>query len=275
MNIVNRFGSSVRALIAASILSPPLLYGQLGQTATSSVTVTATGTTTIQPSEAVFLVTVNSPFSTSLSDAAASVSSIGITPSDLLTVRSASLPSPTAPTQPSSSLAWTFQLITPFSNQKATATALAALQNTIGQNNSGLSLSFSVSSYGESAASCGLSSLVASARSQAQTLATAAGQGLGGIIGITSGVSNPGPSPCSMTVKFALGYQYWESAPSITINASQAASPQHDQAIVSLAVTSGLATALDDVTGALLTAGISGATLAAVETVPTYTGSAR
>jgi hypothetical protein len=87
---------------------------------------------------------VYSPLNTSLADAAASLSSIGITPSNLLSVNSASLPNSSSTTP----LAWTFQLITPFSSQKATATALAALQNSIAQNNSGLTLSFSVSSYG-------------------------------------------------------------------------------------------------------------------------------
>jgi uncharacterized protein YggE len=264
MNIANSSGNSVRSLIVASILSPALLCAQTSLTATNSVTVTAAEASTAQPSEAIFLITVNSPFATSVSDVEASVSSLGITQSGLLTV------STTSP----SLLAWTFQLITPFSNQKATAAALAALQNGIAQNNSGLSLSFSVSSYGASVTSCNLSSLVANAQSQAQTLAAAAGQSLGNIVGITSAVSNAGLNTCSMIVKFALGFQYFESPPAITIIATQTANtPPPDQAAVTVLVNSGPTTALDDVNSALQTAGIGGATLMAVNTVTNYTTS--
>jgi hypothetical protein len=91
------------------------------------------------------------------------------------------------------------------------------------------------------------------------------------MVGLTSTVSTVGLNPCSMTVKFALGLQIWESTPTITINASQAAGTQPDQAIVSVAVYSGLATALDDVTSALQTAGIAGTTLIAIENTTTYT----
>jgi uncharacterized protein YggE len=268
MHSANIAGSFVRCLIAAALLSPALLYSQLGQITASSVTVTATQSATAQPSQALFLVTVYSLLSTSLADAAASVSSVGITPSNLSNVQSVPLPNASSP-QP---LAWTFQLIAPFSSQKTIATALAGLQNSISQNNSGLALSFSVSSYGDSVASCSLSSLVTNARSQAQALAAAAGQPLGAIVGLTSTVSNIGLIPCSITVKFALGLQIWESAPTITISASQSAGPQPDQAIVSVAVYSGLAMGLDDVTGALQSVGITGATLVAIETTTTYTG---
>jgi hypothetical protein len=123
----------VGSLIAAAILSPALLYGQLGQVTTSSVTVTATQAAAAQPSEAVFQIIVYAPLSTSLADAAASLSSIGITPSNLVSVNSALLPNFSSSRR---------------SPAKATAAALAALQNSIAQNNSGLTLSFSVSSYG-------------------------------------------------------------------------------------------------------------------------------
>ena len=270
MTIPTISGNAVRSLIGIAAFWPALLCAQLGQTTVSSITVTATQAAAVQPADAVFLVTVNSPVSASLSDAAASLSSVGITAANLLTVGSVQSNTTTS-TQPSAALAWTFQLISPFANQKATASALAALGNSIAQNNSGLALSFSVQSYGESAAACDLAGLVTNARSQAQILAVAAGKPLGAIVGITGAVSNASPAACSMTVSFALGYQYLESAPAITINASQAGAAQPNQATVAVSVNSGLSAGLEDVTNALQTAGIGGTTLITMNSVTTYT----
>jgi uncharacterized protein YggE len=261
--------NSACGLIAAAIFSSALLHAQIGPTTTSSVTVTATQPGTAQPAEASFLVTVNTPFGTSLSDAAASVTSAGITVGNLVGVTSTTVPSTTTG-QPSSSLTWTFQLITPFANQKATAATLAGIQSKMSQSGGGFSLSFTVSSYGTSTPSCSLSGLVADARTQAQALASAAGVGLGSIIGISSTVSSTSGPPCSMTVKFALGFQFWQLQPAITINASQTAGPNLDQAVVEIAVGTLLGAGLDDVTSALQTAGIAGTTLSGINTVTSY-----
>ncbi|MGA2130674.1 MAG: hypothetical protein ABSH50_00030 [Bryobacteraceae bacterium] len=253
-------------LFAAAILAPAMMLGQYGQVATDAVTVSVSQPLTSPPSDVVFAVTVNSPLGAAISDAVAPVASVGITAGNLTNVTSTVVPNPTAPP----ALAWNFQLTVPFANQKAIATALVALEGSLAQNGNGFSLSFSLSGsspYGPSPQACNVPGLLASARTQAQSLALAAGQNLGSIMGLTTTATNVNSAICTLSVKFGLGYQSGGSAPNlITINVAQVSGAQSDAAVLVIGVASGLNTALDDVTGALQAAGIGGTTFAGVTT---------
>src|SRR5580704_5118914 len=117
---------------AALILFPSFLFGQPGS---GTVTVTASNNSNPQPDQALFSVSVNSGIGQSLDSVVTAVASAGISAANLsgLNFQSATPP-----------LTWTFQLIVPVTQVKNTTTTLLALQKTISQNNSGLTLSFSL-----------------------------------------------------------------------------------------------------------------------------------
>jgi len=128
-------------------------------------------------------------------------------------------------------LEWAFGLSVPLANIAATAKTLTSLQQSIGQQNSGLTLSFNVqgtqvSQQLQQSQTCVLPDLLSDAQAQAQKLATAAGLGVGNILAMSSpttttvGSATPSISAngfatfgssslfapvCSVTVKFALG----------------------------------------------------------------------
>lgn len=81
---------------------------------------------------------------------------------------------------------WNFTLAAPLANLSATIGSLTKLQQTIAQNNSGLTLTFSVngtqvSQQLQQSQSCSNADLIADATAQAQKLAAAAGLTLGPI----------------------------------------------------------------------------------------------
>jgi hypothetical protein len=109
-----------------------------------------------------------------------------------------------------------------------------------------------------------LSDLVADARSQAQTIATATGQTVDTILGLT-GATSAGTPVCSLAVKFAVGPQFAQTVPNaITITASRPPAAHPDQVQIAVIVYSGLDAGQAQVANALSQAGISGATLAGV-----------
>jgi uncharacterized protein YggE len=257
----------IRRLSILLILAAPLV----AQLSNNTVTVTASQNSTAQPDEAVFSVTVGSGVDKSLDDAVAAVSSLGITAANLVQVSSSASPSPYEPPPPSS-LGWTFQLVVPFSKLKDTTATLTALQKSISQNNSGLTLSFALSGAQNSppqAPTCNLADLVSKARAQAQQIASAAGFNAGAIVGLTSFT----PSGCSLTVRFALGVMFGLPAPNITITATRTNAIQPDQVLIGLTVFSGTTAGLDDITGALTAAGVTGASFTGVYTTTIYPSS--
>jgi uncharacterized protein YggE len=251
------------------------------QIVNNTVTVTASQSSTAQPDEAVFSVTVASGLDKSLDDAVAAVSSLGITAANLVSVGVSppGLPPPpcvtvTSPPQcPPSNLQWNFQLVVPFSKLKDTTAALAALQKSISQNNSGLTLSFSLSGTpvsGQQAPTCNLANLVSQARAQAQDIAGAAGFKAGVVVGLTSATSNGAPL-CSLTARFALGAMFGQLEPNaIIITATRTNVIQPDQVLIGLNVQSPTTAGLDDITGALTGAGIAGASFTGVYTTNIY-----
>jgi hypothetical protein len=246
------------------------------QIVNNTVTVTASQSSTAQPDEAVFSVMVASGLDKSLDDAVAAVSSLGITAANLVQI-STLLPARMSPTAPPATptLSWTFQLVVPLVKSKDTTAALASLQKTISQNNSGLILSFTLSGTRVSAQqtpNCNLANLVSQLRAQAQDIAGAAGFKAGAIVGLTSARSNGALIGCSLTARFALGAMFGQPQPNITITATRTNVIQPDQVLIGLNVQSATTAGLEDITGALNGAGISGANFMQVSTFLSQTG---
>jgi hypothetical protein len=201
-----------RSVCVAFVLSVSLAYGQLES---NSITVTASRSAVVQPDQAVFGVSVSSNIGTSLDDVLAALAGSGITIANFSGV--SSIPSIINVMNPYGgtsgqlyglpTLVWNFTLPVSFSNMKATVAMSTALGTTITQNNSGLTLSFSVQGTQVSAQlqqmqTCPVSGLLSDARTAAQALANAANLFLGSILAMSSMTSST--PPCSLTVKFAV-----------------------------------------------------------------------
>jgi hypothetical protein len=252
--------SNVRLLRATLLLLPSLAFGQV---VNNSVTVSASQS--LQASQVTFDVTVGSGITT-LSTILNAVSSVGITAADLIRVSSTLFQATGTGTNniATGQLNWTFQLTVPVSEQKTSASSLAALAGAIGQGNSGLSLSYSIegSTGAVPATNCDFASLIANARTQAQQLASTANQGIGTILGITD---NSSSTLCLLTVKFAPGGTLQETGPTtVTVSATQSNPPPLDQVSIFLDVSSPGTAGLSSITGALSAAGITGVTLSGV-----------
>src|SRR5581483_2348263 len=147
------------------------------QLPSNTVSVTATRSMILQPDQVLFTLTVSSGLSTTVEQAAAALARFGITSADLTGVQN-----PAA-----TSLAWNFSLATPLTNLTTTLASLVQLQQAIGQNTSGLTLTFSVTGTQVSQQqSCSDSDLIADATAQAQKLTSAAGRTLGPILRLTN-----------------------------------------------------------------------------------------
>jgi uncharacterized protein YggE len=249
----------------------------LAQISNNTVTVTASENSTAPPDEAIFSVTVASGLGTSLDQIVAAVSGLGITAANLVGVNTAFVPGVggrLGAAAGSLGPQWVFQLVVSFSKLKDTTAALTALQQSISQNNSGLTLSFTLSGTRAStqqAPTCNLADLVSKARAQAQDIAGAAGFKAAAIVGLTSTTSNGAPLACSLTARFALGAMFGQPEPNtITITATRANGIQPDQVLIGLNVQSPTTAGLDDITGALAGVGIAGATFTRVYTTTIY-----
>jgi uncharacterized protein YggE len=257
----------------------------LAQIVNNTVTVTASQNATAQPDEAVFSVVVTSGIDKSLDDVVAVVSSLGITAANLVQISNAftlstivSGPTQAPPVPPAPPLEWVFQLVVPLAKSKDTTAALAALQKSISQNNSGLTLSFTLSGTrvsAQQAPNCNLADLINQARGQAQDIAGTAGFKAGAVVGLTSATSNGAPLGCSLTARFALGAMFGQPEPIITITATRTNAIQPDQVLIGLTVQSPTTAGLDDITGALTGAGVSGANFTSAYTTVSYTSSGK
>jgi len=220
------------ALVLLSLLSCSLAFGQVDL---NSITISVSNSANLQPDQAVFGVTVQAGLNTGLDDVLAALQGSGITAVNLSSVSTqGQFGVPTLPggQVPPPTLAWTFSLPVPLTNTKATVASLTTLQQNIAKLNNGLTLSFSivgtqVSQQLAQSQTCSLSSLIATATTQAQSLASAANLTVGRILALSSSSSSgvygsteffgtatgsfsttsAAPSPCTVTVKFALtGY---------------------------------------------------------------------
>lgn len=157
-----------------------------------SLTIAASRSLTPQPDQAVFVVYVMSPLNTDLSDVLAAVAGSGITAGNLSNLSSSISTTGTTVNNPQYEVTvnWVFTLNVPFAKLKDTVGTLTALQQSIGKNGSGLTLSYSgqgtgVSAQLQASQSCPIPDLVADARAQAQKLANAAGATVGPILAMT------------------------------------------------------------------------------------------
>ncbi len=209
--------------IVLLLLAAAPLFAQLES---HTLAVSATRTINPQPDQVVFGLTVSSSATASLDQIVAALSGLGITDANLTGI------SDLVPFQ------WGFTLVAPLSNLSAIIGALVKLEETIGQNNSGLALTFTiegtqVSEQLQQSQSCSNADLMADATAQAQKLAGAAELTLGPLLKVSNVPVNqnyavpsivgrlgyvfvgefselllaaPAPSPvtCSLLVKFQL-----------------------------------------------------------------------
>jgi Protein of unknown function (DUF541) len=212
----------MKKLVAAGLfLFVPALFGQLS---TNSVTVTASNTVTLQPDQIVYSIEVGSPLNATLDQVVAAVASLGITAANLSSI--SGLMPVIVPGQSPPPVSWFFSLAAPIGSNQTTVAQLATLQQTIAKQKNGLAMSFSVkgtqiSQQLQQSQPCVLSDLLAQARTQAQSLASAAGFNLDVIQGMSTTISTAvsgqgqslssfllgaGSAPCSVTVKFGLNH---------------------------------------------------------------------
>ncbi len=206
-------------------LALSLLFGAslaFGQMESNSIMGSVSRNTNLQPDQVVFAVTVQSGLGATLDDVLAAVQGAGITMANFSGVNTTAYSYVGGFS--TTTLGWTFNLAVPFAKMKDTVTSLSALQQSISQGRSLLTMSFSVQGTQVSAQlaqsqTCSFASLFADAQAQAQSLAAAAGATVGPVLALsssaasTSGVTVAALSSfllgasaplCAMTVKFSL-----------------------------------------------------------------------
>jgi hypothetical protein len=134
-------------------------------------------------------VDVSSGIAAGLDDVNAALAAAGISGVSLTGV-SPIYPTGSSPCSPCAQpgLDWSFMFTTPLAKLSSTMTQLLAAQQSVTKQNSAWSLSFYLQSLGTSQPSkpaCDEAGLVSDARSQAQTLAAAAGVGVGAILNMS------------------------------------------------------------------------------------------
>jgi uncharacterized protein YggE len=174
----------------------------LAQVTSSSVTVTASRSTNLQPDQVVFGVAVTTPVTGTRDDAVNALGGSGITAANFTGVYTNTL-YPSGTNTPLNVLQWNFSLTASISDLKTTVGLLTTVASGAAKKNNGISVSFSIQGTQVSAQlaqsqPCPIAGLISDARTQAQTLANAAGVTLGGILAMSS----PG-SACVLTVKFS------------------------------------------------------------------------
>jgi uncharacterized protein YggE len=188
----------------------PLAFGQLDS---NSITVSASNNASLQPDEATFSITLQSGLTAGLDDMLTALQGSGITAANLSNVYTTQQYVNGSPSV--LALEWTFSLPVPLTNTKTSIATLTTLAQNIAAQKNGLTLSFSivgtqVSQQLAQSQTCSLSNLIASATTQAQSIATAAGVTLGRIDAISSSISNvianpfATAPPCAITVTFGV-----------------------------------------------------------------------
>jgi uncharacterized protein YggE len=202
-------------LTALFLTSASLLFGQLES---DTIVVQASRSVNLTPDQVVLSVSVGASPNTSLDQIVAALSNIGITTANFSSMYGGM------------DNQWSFTLPVPFTKLNATIASLIALEQSIGKNNSGMSLMFQlqgsqVSPEAIQSQVCAAKDLVTDAQAQAQKVAAAAGLYIGPIIAISDGslvaaapsyagflrvgdfsaaYSSVAPSGCYLEVKFKL-----------------------------------------------------------------------
>ncbi|MGD0132531.1 MAG: SIMPL domain-containing protein [Bryobacteraceae bacterium] len=165
------------------LLGIPLLLAApaFGQIESHTVTISATRSLVLQPDQIVLQLTVSSNPSATLDQIVGALSGLGITDANLTGTYNSNPPT----------LTWNFSFTAPLANLTATIGSITKIEQTIAQNNSGLTLTFyiggtQVSQQLQQAQTCPNSDLISDATAQAQKLASAAGMSLGPILRLSN-----------------------------------------------------------------------------------------
>jgi hypothetical protein len=172
-----------------------------GQLESNTLTITATRSVTLQPNDVTFTLSVGADGSTDLDQVVAAVSALGISSANLTSVSGGIVPP---------AVQWNFTLAVPIAKLATTIGSLTQLQQNITQNNSGLTLTFTVEGTQSSQLSqklqqsqpCSSADLISDATVQAQKLTAAAGLTLGPILRLSNA---PSAQPILFAATFALG----------------------------------------------------------------------
>jgi hypothetical protein len=162
--------------LALLFLTAVPLFAQLDS---HTLAISASRSLTPQPDQVVFGLSVNAAASTTLEQVVGALSGLGITDANLNGISN------------SDPFQWSFTLVAPLSKLSTTIASLIKIEQTIGQNNSGLTLMFTIegtqaSQQVQQLPSCSDAELIADATAQAQKLAAAAGLTLGPILRVSN-----------------------------------------------------------------------------------------
>ncbi len=173
------------------LLLPILLLGAapaFGQIESHTVTISATRSMVLEPDQIVLELTVSSNPSATLDQIVGALSGLGVTDANLTGTYSSNPPT----------LSWNFSFTAPLANLTATIGSITKIEESIAQNNSGLTLTFyisgtQVSQQLQQAQTCPNSDLISDASAQAQKLAAAAGMTLGPVLRLSNAPSSQRP----------------------------------------------------------------------------------
>jgi hypothetical protein len=190
----------------------------LGQSATNSITVTASRNPNVQPDQVVFRIAVDAGLDATRDDALNALQGSGITAANFQGVATVQQYDPKSQ-KTVSQIEWTFALPVSIANMKSTIGLLSAVQASNAKKNNGLAISFGVagtqaSAQAQQAQQCAVTDLLNDARAQAQKLAGAAGKTVGALLAMSGATAATDTSTivsssvsyqaCSLTVKFQL-----------------------------------------------------------------------
>lgn len=258
-------------MLKYALLSLVTALFAFAQVNSNSIIVTASQNPTLTPDQAVFSVTVQSGTNTSLNDVLTALQGSGLTAANFSGVSTLGLFNPSTGATTNVNILWNFTLAAPLTSTTATVASLATLQQKLAQNTPPLNLSFSVegtqvSAQQQQSQTCSISSLLANAQSQAQTLANAGGLNLNGILSISG--STPSSGSCGITVSYSVARApFGPLEPNtIAITSTQQVTLQPDQAVFYVYVAANQTKGLNDVLTALQGSGITASSFSSLST---------
>lgn len=173
-------------MVLAGLLSlaPAVMFAQLAQLESNTLTITATQQVNTQPDQAVFDVYVSANLTQGLNDILAALPGTGISAANIAGIS----------TLYNGTVQWWFEVPVPLANVQTFVGALATGQQTFVASNNGMTLAvypggLQVSPALLASQTCPIASLVSSARAQARTIANAAGFSVGPILSLDTSSS--------------------------------------------------------------------------------------
>lgn len=183
-------------LITILLAGGSLLFGQLDS---DTLTIQASRTVNLTPDQVVFSISISASPNTSLDQVVAALANLGVTAANLANVAGG--------TDSQSATYWDFTLAAPLARMKATIASLTALQQSIAQSSTTITLMFQIQGSQVSAdliqsQPCSMTELFAAAQAQAQSVASVAGLAVGPVMTLSN--LNLTPVPNQVTGAFAL-----------------------------------------------------------------------